>query len=62
MTISSADLIRINIARRKAGRRVLSILEMQTAIREKPADNGAPDYDYLLGYEPGQQMGAGDVG
>lgn len=51
MTVSSADLIKINIARRKAGRPILSVHDAARAIENKPVDNGAPDYDYLLDCE-----------
>lgn len=51
MTISTLELIRINLARRKAGLKVLTPAEAFEALQNKPADNGAPDLDYLLDFD-----------
>lgn len=51
MTISTVDLIRINIARRKAGKPVLSPMQTKAVLEAKPFSNDAPSIDYLLSFD-----------
>lgn len=61
MTITSLELIRINIDRRKAGLKVLSREDVAKAIAEKPVENGAPDYDYLLAFDAPVESGGDET-